>query len=205
MARRWLCACTLALLWPARAFCQVDEPSVGGTLALTSEYIYRGVSESDGRGALQADLHVSTAGGTFAGIWASTRDRDLEPRTPGEVQVYLGQRFSLSSAWTATLTGRADYFVGATAERSNDYQELSGALTWLDCCAFSLTAIPNALRYSAYYAGYHVYRSPAVVADGAGQWLLAEGLLGGGLYATAGAGYYHSGRPDSEPPAAIDY
>ncbi|MGH7749263.1 MAG: hypothetical protein ACREQ5_31530, partial [Candidatus Dormibacteria bacterium] len=108
-------------------------------------------------------------------------------------------------AWTATLTGRADYFVGATAERSNDYQELSGALTWLDCCAFSLTAIPNALRYSAYYAGYHVYRSPAVVADGAGQWLLAEGLLGGGLYATAGAGYYHSGRPDSEPPAAIDY
>ncbi len=201
----WLCGCVLALC-PARALCQAaaDAP-FGGTLAVTSNYIYRGVSESDGQGALQADLHGSTAGGTFAGIWATTRDRDLEPGTWGETQLYLGQRLNLSTSWTATLGARADYFVGGTPRRSDDYQELSFTLTWLDQLSFSLTAIPAAVRYSTYEQRYHPYRSPAFVADASGQWLLLGGWLGGGLYATAGAGYYYSSRPDDHPAPAVDY
>jgi Bacterial protein of unknown function (Gcw_chp) len=208
VAAGWLCATAIAILSPHAGHCQADPGAIGGNLVLTSDYIYRGVSQSDGHGALQGDLHASTASGTFAGVWASTRDQDLEPGTSAELQLYLGQRFSLGGAWSATLSGRADYFVGGSADHSDDYQEISAALTWLDRCTFSLTAIPNAVRYSAsiYYPGYyHVYRSPAYVADGSGQWLLTEGLLGGGLYLTAAAGYYYSTRPDHDPPAAIGY
>lgn len=210
----WLYACAVALLWPHAGRCQNEPGPLGGSVAATSDYIYRGVSQSDGHGALQADLHASSAGGLFAGVWTSTRDRDLEPGTSGEVQLYLGQRFSFGGAWSATVSGRADYFAGGPAHHSDDYQEISAALTWLDRYTLSITAIPNAVRYSSVvyqyggfqYEYYEVYRSPAFVADAAAQWLLREGLLGGaGLYLTAAAGYYYTSRPDHQPPRAADY
>ncbi len=183
---------------------------------MTSDYIYRGVSESDGQGALQADLHGSTAGGTFAGVWASTRDRNLEPGTPAEMQLYLGQRIDLDGGWSATLSGRADYYVGGPADHSGDYQEISASLTWLDRCTFSLSVIPNAVRYTTvvswygeyaaqYQYQYQPYRSAALVGDGSGQWLLRDGLLGGALYATAAAGYYYSSAPGHEAGPGIGY
>jgi hypothetical protein len=209
----WLWAGALALLWPCAAHCQSELP-VGGNVAVTSHYIYRGVSESDGHGALQADLHASSNGGTFGGVWASSRDRDLEPGTPAEVQLYLGQRFSLGNALSATLSGRSDYFVGGPSRHSNDHQEISAALAWLDRYTLSITAIPNAVRYTPVvfqYPGYRLqyydtYRSAAWVADGAGQWLLREGLFGGaGLYLTAAAGYYYASRPGSAPAPGLGY
>jgi hypothetical protein len=202
-----LCACGLLALAPAPGCAQAAGTELGGSLAVTSDYIYRGVSESSGQGALQADVHLDTGGGTFAGAWASSRDRRLEPGTPAELQLYLGQRFALGADWAAVLSGRADYFVGAPAEHSDDHQEISAALSWLDRLGFSLTAIPNAVRYtySTYREAYYIYRSPAFVAESSGQWLLRERWLGGSLLATAGAGYYYSGRPDHAPAAAVGY
>lgn len=212
-ASGWVCACALALLAPRAASAQTDPAVVGGSLAATSDYIYRGMSQSDGHGALQADLHASTQAATFAGVWASTRDRTLEPGTNTALQLYLGQHFNLSGGWSATLSGRADYFVGGPARHSDDYQEVSAALGWLDRYTLSLTAIPNALRYSTvvylnqgirqeYYA---VYRSRAFVADASGQWLLLDRLFGGELYLTAALGYYYASQPDHRPPPAVDY
>ena len=209
----WLCACALALLAPHAARAQAESGPIGGSLAVTSDYIYRGVSQSDGHGALQADLHASSSAGTFAGVWTSTRDSNLEPGTGGALQVYLGQRFSPGGSWSATVSGRANYFVGGAADHSDDYEEICAALSWLDRYTLSITAIPNAVRYSvvSYQIGgyqveyYEVHRSPAFVADVAGQWLLREGLLGGGLYLTAAAGYYYASRADHHAVPAIDY
>ena len=211
-ASGWLWAGALALLSPSAGHCQSESP-IGGNLAITSDYIYRGVSQSDGHGALQADLHASSSGGTFGGLWGSTRDRDLQPGTPAEVQLYLGQRFSLGGDWGATLSGRSDYFVGGPARHSDDYQEISAAFTWLDRYTLSLTAIPNATRYvpavcqfnGHNYPCYEVYRSAAFVADAAGQWLLREGLFGGALYLTAAAGYYRASAADQDRVPALDY
>lgn len=203
-----VCACALALLAPEAASAQAEPGPIGGSLAATSDYIYRGVSQSDGHGALQADLHAGSSGGLFAGLWASTRDSNLEPGTDGEMQLYLGQRFGFGSGWSATLSGRADYFVGGPERHSDDYQEISVALSWLDRYTVSLTAIPNAVRYQ--YAGYpleyyQAYRSPAYVADASAQWLLRQGVLGGELYLTAAAGYYYASRADRGSARAIDY
>jgi len=213
-APAWGLACAVALAWPHTARGQSEPGPIGGSLAVTSSSIYRGVSQSDGHGAVQADLHASNPGGLFGGIWASTRDSNLEPGTDGEMQLYLGQRFSLGGAWSATVSGRADYFVGGPAHHSDDSQEIAASLTWLDRYTLSLTAIPNAVRYTEVvyqyggirYEYYEVYRSPAFVADAAAQWLLREGIFsGGGLYLTAAAGYYYASRSDHHPPPAVDY
>ena len=170
----------------------------GGELTLTSDYIYRGVSASGGHGAVQADLHVATPGGTFLGVWATSRDSDLEPGANTELVGYLGHRFTLSSAWNLTLSARGHYFLGANAyEPSDDYQELAATLTYLDSWSLSITSIPNAVRYWMYR---RQSRAPAWVADTSGQW-----PLGRQIFVTAGAGYYRSQGPDSGIDRATGY
>jgi uncharacterized protein (TIGR02001 family) len=180
---------TLSLLGTTSAPADVATPvaglSFGGGLALTSDYIYRGVSESDGHGAVQGDLHLSTSGGTFLGAWASSRDADLEPDANSVLELYLGHRFELGTAWSATASARSHYFLGAgNYQPSDDYQEISAALTYLDRWSVSVTSIPNAVRYWVYR---RLGRTPAWVADTSGQWALTSRLL-----VTGGAGYYYS-------------
>ena len=181
-----LLACTLlgGLAPGAHALNLGDELSLGGSLALTSDYIYRGVSESNNHAAVQGDLHLAANGGTFAGLWASTRDRRLDPGGSYDGEIYLGHRFELTSAWNATVSARSHYFGEGRLEASDDYQEVAGTLTYLDSLTMSLSVIPNAVRYWFYR---RLTRSAAWNADASGQWGIA-----GGLFATAGAGYYRS-------------
>lgn len=180
----WLLTWTLlGLAAPHAAAAAFAELSYGGNVALTSDYIYRGVSESDGRAALQLDLHADTPGGSFAGVWASTRDRRLEPGAGYETQLYLGHRFDLSTTWGVDVSARSHYLLG-TRETSDDFQELSAGVTWMDRWAMSLSVIPSAVRYWYYK---RITRSPAWIADTSGQWLLSRGV-----FLTVGAGYYRS-------------
>ncbi len=176
----------------------VRELTPGGELALTSDYIYRGVSESDGHVAAQGDLHLSTPGGAFLGTWASSRDAELEPGATAALEVYLGHRFALGSTWGATLIARSHYYLSANSyEPADDYQEIAAALNYLDSWSVSITCIPNALRY---WFSARLSREPAWVADTSGQWALGKGFL-----LTAGAGYYRSQGPDSGIDRATGY
>lgn len=167
--------------------------TLGGDLAVTSDYIYRGVSESDGRPAAQLDLHATTAAGTFAGMFASTRDPSLVPGAAADIEAYLGQRFVLGSSWNAALTAYSHNYVGGHEESSDDYQAVSAQVSYLDLWTASVTEIPNEVRY-AY--GFRVGRYAAAIAETSAQWLFAPGL-----FLTAGMGYYHTGagRPYEVP------
>lgn len=159
--------------------------SVGAGAAVTSDYIYRGVSESNGHAAVQGDAHLSSADGSYLGIWASSRDQDLEPGASALLDLYLGHRFDLSAAWSLTAGGRSRYYLGGNAyEPSADYQEVSLALGYLDSWVFSVTSVPNAVRYWFYR---RLSRAPAWVTESSGQWLVGEHF-----YFTGGAGYYYS-------------
>jgi len=161
--------------------------SVGGEVSVTSDYIYRGLSESAGHAAVQVDLHASSAAGTFVGAWGSTRDH--------EVQLYLGHRFNLASAWSTTLTAISYSYVGDAGAISDDFQEASASVSYLDRWTFSLSATPNFVHYRSYH---RLGRTPAYIADTAGQWLLSEGL-----FLTGGAGYYYYFLRNSAPGRAV--
>jgi uncharacterized protein (TIGR02001 family) len=65
-------AASLALATPA--FAQEEAPSevtVSGSVALVSEYRFRGVSQSDRELAIQAGVTVSHASGFYVGTWGS--------------------------------------------------------------------------------------------------------------------------------------
>lgn len=163
--------------------------SFGGDAAVTTNYIYRGYSETYNRAAVQLDLHASTQTGTFAGVWASTLDRHYQPYASFDLQEYIGQRFDLNSAWNASLTATNYSYVGGEQYYSSDYQQLTASIGYLDRWTFSLSAAPNMLRY--WERGYEGYlrsgRHPAYDAETSAQWLVAKGL-----YLTGGAGYFLS-------------
>jgi uncharacterized protein (TIGR02001 family) len=175
-----LCASIAFAAVPARF---AVAGSVGGDISVTSDYIYRGLSESNGHAAVQIDLHASTRAGTFVGAWGSTRDHEREAGGDYDAELYVGRRFDLSSAWNATLTALSHYSVGGPQHPANDYQELSASVAYLDRWTFSVSAVPNAVRYWKYR---RIGRYPAYVADTTGQWLLSDGL-----FLTGGIGYYY--------------
>lgn len=177
----WLCT------WVALSGVPVQlahAVSFGGDVAVTTNYINRGYSESYDRGAVQLDLHASTQSGTFLGVWASTLDRRFQPYARVDLQEYIGQRFDLSSAWNTSITATNYSYIGANQYYSSDYQQLTVAVSYLDRWTFALSAAPNMLRYwerGEVRAG----RFPAYEAETSGQW-----LVGKGLFLTGGVGYF---------------
>jgi uncharacterized protein (TIGR02001 family) len=179
----------VALLAPRAA----DAITFEGDLTYTSDYIYRGISETGGRSAGQVDLHLGTADGTFVGVFATTIDR-LWQRGPVlagwdyELEEYLGHRFDLSPSWSTTVTGVNYQYLHGNAPLNNDFQEVSVALSYLDSWSLTAAYIPNAVRYDV---GYRLGRYSAYTGDLATQLPLV-----GRLFLTAGVGYYYSDSAD---------
>lgn len=168
----------------ASAAPHVRAVTFGGDIAAVTDYIYRGVSQNDGKPAAQIDVHLGANNGLFAGAWATSLSRE---RTSLEYELYAGKRFDLSSAWNVTLTAVDYSYVHNSQAHSNDYQELSVAFGYLDALTLSLSASPDAIRY---WRGYRLGRYASYDADVTFQWPLCGPLL-----ATAGAGYYYLSGP----------
>jgi uncharacterized protein (TIGR02001 family) len=73
--RLHVAAATLALGLSTPAFAQDTDPpkpvTVTGSVALVSDYRYRGVSQSDEEAAVQGGITISHKSGVYAGAWAS--------------------------------------------------------------------------------------------------------------------------------------
>jgi len=178
----WIAATTLA---PRCA----EAVTIDGDISYTSDYVFRGISESGGRGAGQIDLRATTRDGTFLGAFASTLGRSWHHNWGDsgwdyELEEYLGHRFDLSPAWSTTLTAVNYSYLQGNAPASNDYQEISIAASYLDLWTTTVSYIPNAVRY---YGTQRLGRYPAYVADSSIQLPLI-----GRLFLTAGGGYYTS-------------
>jgi uncharacterized protein (TIGR02001 family) len=163
--------------------------TIEGDVTYTSDYIYRGISQTGGHSAGQLDLHLMTADGTFFGVFASTLTRvwQGEYETFGwhyELEEYLGHRFDLSPAWNTTVTAVNYSYLDGNVNASVDHQELSAALSYLDLGTATVSFIPNAVRYQG---AYRLGRYPAFITD-----LAAQLPIAGRLFLIAGAGYYTS-------------
>ena len=210
-AGRTLIGAALAAAAPAFA------GQFGGSVALTSDYVYEGLSRTCGGPAAQADLHASGTGpmATFGGVWGSAGVGDDYCRAAREVDLYLGERWALDASNSVALRyvhyaypGGIYLYEGLEGHRL-DYDELGATWAFEDRFQLTLGWTPNA----AEYRDYRLVRDRSAVHFGGelhqplGQWLtLSAGAGYDQVSDFTGAGYafWSAGLGRTVGPIALD-
>jgi len=94
----------------APAFAQDTAPpkpfTVTGGVTLTSDYRFRGISQTDGDGAIQGTVNINHSSGLYVGTWVSTIDDKVS--LPG----YGGAEVDLYGGYTKTLDNGFGFDMG---------------------------------------------------------------------------------------------
>lgn len=117
-----------------------DAPSVTFNIGVTSDYVYRGVSQTDESPALQAGADVSS-GILYGGVWAS--NVDFYDSTDAEIDVYAGVKPTVGPV---SLDLGVIYYGYVNAPSAVDYA------FWEFKAAGSVPAGPFTLGAAAYYS-----------------------------------------------------
>ncbi len=153
-----------------------------GFIAATTDYVYRGVSQTHGHAALQADLHFEASSGTYLGAWTSTVRPTTNSDTTLEFDLYAGQSWLLSDGWRAKLTAVHYEYLDTPWQGPKDYDELVGSLAFRDRWTASVAWSPNTWRYS-------LPDGPARH-EAASYELTGRQPIARDWYMSGGAGYY---------------
>jgi uncharacterized protein (TIGR02001 family) len=193
-----LAASCLLQLWPATCPAAVDA---GGSLALTADDVYRGVSQTCGHPAAQADAHLRDLGASgwtaFAGVWGSAGVSGSRCGSAKELDAYAGYDVAVNVDLRATFTYTHYAFPGGGYGNAHlsghryDYDQLGTSWDVMDHLYLTLAWTPDALRYLPYEGSFRTrqdrsafsygleWRQPVV------SWLSLE----------AGAGYDRMADP----------
>lgn len=120
---------------PALADGEEEAASSGfsGTLTLTSDYRFRGVSQSDNGAALQGSVDYNHESGFYVGAWASNIQFDDDPIDARiELDLYAGYSIALSDVTEVSLKGVYYWYVDAdipSGDPAYDYFEVIGGIS----------------------------------------------------------------------------
>jgi uncharacterized protein (TIGR02001 family) len=172
--------CAMALT-AASALCRADGPW-SGTLGATTDYVFRGVSQSYGGAALQAGVNYQGPVGWVAGAWASNVDPYPFRGDSAEINLYSGFGWALGRDWTARAAYTRYLYAWERRPARYDYGELSLTLGFEDRLAATISYQPDSTRYAA--PGY-VRDRPASAYELTGRWPLPRNFA-----LVGGVGYY---------------
>lgn len=119
------------LAFPAQA--QEEEGWwYGGSFLLTSDYVFRGVSQTDEGPAAQGSLDFGHASGFYAGAWASNVDFDAPDGIDMEINLYAGWVFGFENDSELDLQLVRYLYPGSNPGFGINYNELIAAYSYLD-------------------------------------------------------------------------
>ena len=173
----------------------------GGSLALTADDVYRGISQTCGHPAAQADLHARGHGNSawtaFGGVWGSVGLSGSSCGSAKELDAYAGYSLALNADLSATFTYTHYAFPGGgygnphISGQRYDYDQLGMSFGLMDRLYLSLAWTPDALRYKWYDGTLYDLQDRSAFAYGA-EW---RQPLVSWLSLTAGLGYDHMADP----------
>lgn len=191
-------ASCLLPLWPAACPAAVDA---GGSVALTADDVYRGISMTCGHPAAQADVHARELGSSgwaaFVGAWGSAGLSGVACGSAKELDLYTGFNLALNADLSATITYTHYAFPGGGYGNPHlsggryDYDQLGTSWDVVDRLYLTLAWTPDALRYVPYEESFRTLRDRSAFAYGL-EW---HQPLVSWLSLTAGAGYDQMADP----------
>jgi uncharacterized protein (TIGR02001 family) len=160
----------------------------GGSLALTSDYIVRGISRSNDRAALQFDVHYSNDSGFLAGLFASNTQIDTGDPSDVELDAFVGFAWTSSGVWRGRALLSHYAYPWDRHGSGYDYDEVDLDATYQGWLNIGLVYSPNAPRYLLDRGLLGVSSTAAQIDVQRPVWRK--------LSATAGVGYSRLAGPD---------
>jgi uncharacterized protein (TIGR02001 family) len=173
---RRTCACLILCIGTAHA-----DVEWSGSLALTSDYVQQGLSQTRGEPALQAGWRAQLSEHWTVGTWASAIDRYAGPGANLEIDVYAAREWRLTPEWAATMTATHYFYPNDVRYVRYDYDEIAASLGYRSALFATVAWSPNYADRS--YRGASNRRSTVSYELSANQPLM------GGWSGNAGVGY----------------
>ncbi len=131
-----------------------SEWSLSGNIALTSDYVFRGYTQTDGDPAIQGGFDVGHSSGFFAGVWASNVESDsTAPINYGganvEVDLFLGWKGNITDSGLELTAKALRFMYPGTDYSSNNSNEFSLNLGY----DFTVASLRGSINYSDDYFG----------------------------------------------------
>jgi uncharacterized protein (TIGR02001 family) len=111
----------------------IAHAEVTSTITATTDYDFRGISQSAGDPALQASLDWAGESGLSLGVWASNVDFGPGTDSDVEIDLYAGYEMSINDDTAWTIGGV--YYLYQGDGDDIDYLELSTGLSYKDFSA----------------------------------------------------------------------
>ncbi|PZQ12863.1 MAG: hypothetical protein DI564_12515 [Rhodanobacter denitrificans] len=158
-----------------------DAGGVSGSAALTSDYVWRGITQTRGDVAAQAGFKAAGDGGWYGAVWGSTVEFAPETGASSELDLVLGWSGAPSADWALDLN--LTHYRYPSAQVDLDWTEAIGVLTWRQHVWLQLG-----------------YSNDALASGDAGVYaqLGAKWPLGDRVRLEAAAGYYRLDGADGD-------
>lgn len=133
-----LIALALVGAFAAPAFAADSAHTVTGNVSLATDYIFRGISQTQHKPALQGGFDYSHASGLYAGTWASNvnwvREGGYKSDNSIEMDVYGGFRGAFAGDFTYDLGALYYYYPGDTQSaasfKNTNSTEVYASIGW---------------------------------------------------------------------------
>lgn len=129
--RKHLISIALLALMPLAAQAQEDDGSgFNWNAAATSEYMFRGISQTDDHPAIQAGAGYSFSNGFYVGAWAS--NVDFGESTDAEIDTFVGWNGDLNDNFNLDVQLVRYNYVGEPDGVDYAYNELIGKVSFAE-------------------------------------------------------------------------
>lgn len=107
-------------------------------VAFVSNYIFRGLSQTFGKPAIQGGMDYSHANGLYAGLWGSNISNQQFAGGTAEIDYYFGYNGKLAGDWGWTAGFYGYYYPGANykntvpagSDQTYNTEELNAGVSW---------------------------------------------------------------------------
>lgn len=187
--RKQLISLALLALMPLAAQAQdEDDSGFNWNAAATSEYMFRGISQTDDHPAIQAGAGYSFSNGIYLGAWAS--NVDFGEDTDAEVDTFVGWNGDLNDTVNLDVQLVRYNYVGEPDGVDYAYNELIGKVTFVENYSVTL----------GYTNDFLASDTDSIYAAVGGSW-----DVGNDINLTAGLGYTTVDEDLSSEDGYIDY